>query len=98
MKARLTPCQCLGETLKDKKRRPQVWIDWGLKRDGGVHNFLIELLVTKKSKEMINILVNTYDFKLNKDLFVFEDPIGGHDEDAWAFRFELVLKAFFSRK
>jgi len=87
--------EALGETLKDKKRRPQLWIDWGMKRDGGAHNFLIELLAAKKGKEMFNLLISTYDYKLNKDIFVFEDPIGGHDEDAWAYRFELVVKSFY---
>jgi len=90
--------EVLGETLKDKKKRPIIWMDWGLKRDGGAHNFLIELLATKKSKEMLQLLTTSYDYKLNKDIFVFEDSIGGHDEDAWAYRFELVMKAFYGKK
>jgi hypothetical protein len=34
---------------------------------------------------------------VERDLFYFEDPIGGHDERAWAHRFELFLRKFFGR-
>jgi pimeloyl-ACP methyl ester carboxylesterase len=81
----------LDNSLQEADPKPTFWIDWGLRRDGGFHNSVIEELSTKRSIEMIEILQERYGYKEGKNLFVHIDPIGGHDEDAWAYRFGLFL-------
>ena len=76
--------------------RPCIWIDWGLKRSGGLHNFMIEHLATRWGKKMVKLLEQDYSYVLNQDLFQYEDKIGGHDERAWAYGFGLILKQFYS--
>jgi len=34
---------------------------------------------------------------MQTELFVFEDPIGGHDELAWGYHFQLYMLAFFGK-
>ena len=75
--------------------RPRIWIDWGMKRSGGLHNFLIEHLATRWGKEMVKLLQKDYCYVLNKNLFQHEDKIGGHDERAWAYRFGLMMQKFY---
>jgi len=77
------------------KKHPRLWIDWGLKRDGGNHNSIIEHCATEGAKEMVKVLTSQYHYQEGKDLFTFEDPIGGHDEDAWAFRLNLAFSKFY---
>ena len=81
---------------KGEKHHPRIWIDWGLKRSDGFHNSFIEAQATDRSKEMIHLLGKEYGYILGKDLFKYEDRIGGHDEQAWAYRFGLILKTYYS--
>lgn len=77
------------------KHHPKIWIDWGLERSGGYHNSLIEAQAAEKSEEMIHLLVQEYGYTLEKDLFKYVDEIGGHNEQAWAYRFGLILKQYY---
>lgn len=81
--------------LLSSARHPKLWIDWGLAREGGFHNSIIEKLATKRSKDMVALLQQEHGYEVNKDLFWHEDRIGGHDEDAWAYRFGLMMRAFY---
>lgn len=78
-------------------QHPRLWIDWGLKREGGDHNRVIEEGATRRGREMARLLQQRYGYTLGQDLHTWEDPIGGHDEDAWAWRFGLLMQAFFPR-
>lgn len=82
-------------TLTDANTRPRIWLDWGLRRDGGDHNAITEALVTTRAAELIGILEGDYGYTSGDDLFTHEDPVGGHDEDAWRYRFGLMMRAFF---
>eukprot|EP01103_Thecamoeba_quadrilineata_P019343 TRINITY_DN7789_c0_g1_i1.p1 TRINITY_DN7789_c0_g1~~TRINITY_DN7789_c0_g1_i1.p1 ORF type:complete len:444 (-),score=66.81 TRINITY_DN7789_c0_g1_i1:31-1326(-) len=82
-------------TLKDPKK-VKIWIDWGLNREGGKHNALLEEAVTVRSKELVNLLTTQYGYKVNRTIFTHEDKIGGHDELAWGYRFSLFVERFFS--
>jgi hypothetical protein len=44
---------------------------------------------------MVRVLTGQYHYVEGIDLFTFEDPIGGHDEDAWTFRLSLALCKFY---
>lgn len=94
-------------TLQEPAIRPHLWIDWGLKRDGGEHNRDLEARAAHRGREMVDLLVDAYGYwpqafhegdapDAMSDLFTFADPIGGHDEAAWGYRFELMLQAFFA--
>jgi pimeloyl-ACP methyl ester carboxylesterase len=87
--------QAIDTTLRDAARRPTLWIDWGLVRDGGFHNSVIEALSAKRSQEMIALLIKDYGYTIRQNLLVHVDPVGGHDEDAWAYRFGLLIQAFY---
>lgn len=93
--------------LQEPSVRPRLWIDWGLKRDGGEHNRELEARAARRGREMVELLVDAYGYwpqafregdlaEEGADLFTFADPIGGHDEEAWGYRFGLVLRAFFA--
>lgn len=93
-----------GGVLADPSSRPTLWIDWGLRRDGGFHNSVIEALATTRSQQMVDLLEQSYGYTAASsavghdpavNLYWHEDPIGGHDEDAWAWRFGLMMQAFF---
>lgn len=84
----------VASLLRDSARRPRLWIDWGMRRDGGFHNSVIENMATDRGREMVQILTGA-GYTLGSDLFRHEDAIGGHDEDAWAYRFGLIMEAFF---
>ncbi len=75
--------------------RPKLWIDWGLKRLGGFHNFFIEAQATKWAAEMVRLLQQDYGYTLNTDLFCYADPSGEHDERAWAYRLGLLLEKYY---
>jgi pimeloyl-ACP methyl ester carboxylesterase len=79
--------------LADRSRRPRVWIDWGLVRSGGFHNEVIEAMATNRGREMGDVLTRDFGYVRGEDLQTFEDPTGGHDEDAWARRVPLALRA-----
>lgn len=92
--------------LADPARRPKIWMCWGLRRDGGDHNAIVEHLASLRGAEMADLLVREGYRRQNfqagdapdptADLFVHVDPPGGHDEDAWKHRFGLFMDAMFS--
>lgn len=93
-------------TLQDPAIRPKLWLDWGLKRDGGDHNRDLEARTATAGQEMVQLLVDAFGYWRQDfhdgdtpdsfaDLFTFSDPIGGHDEAAWSWRFGLMMTAFF---
>lgn len=75
--------------------RPKIWIDWGLQHHGGFHNFFVESQAAKWAEEMVRLLQKDYRYKLNTDLFCYADPLGKHDERAWAYRFGLILERYY---
>ncbi len=92
--------------LSDPARRPRIWIDWGRRRDGGFHNAIIEAKAEHWGRAMAELLVRRYGYlpqvftgaeapRSDVDLWVYEDAVGGHDEEAWAWRFGLLLRALF---
>ena len=87
----------VSPNLSNTSLRPKLWIDWGLKRDGGTHNSFTEALATYRGEEMVSLLQQQFGYTLDADLFTFVDELGGHDEDAWAYRFGLIIERFFPR-
>ena len=94
--------------LADPGVRPRLWMDWGRRRDNGFHNEVIEAKAERWTREMITLLRERYGYDLQdlqpgetprKDAmgWVYEDQLGGHDEDAWSYRFGLLMQAFFPR-
>lgn len=90
--------------LADPARRPRLWICWGLRRDGGEHNAVVEALAARRGEEMISMLQSDYGYRRQvfddgtipdpaADLFTHVDRVGGHDEDAWRWRFGLMVRA-----
>lgn len=90
--------------LADPARRPRLWIDWGLRRDGGFHNAVIEEKAALWGRRMADLLEREHGYRAQRltgrdaprpdaDLWVYEDTVGGHDEEAWAWRFGLLLRA-----
>ena len=70
--------------------RPSFWIDWGLRRSNGSSDNVVEALATDTAKEMVAALKELgYG---SSELATLEDPVGGHDEDAWAYRFGEFVK------
>lgn len=75
--------------------RPTFWIDWGLEREGGAHNAVIERLATERGREMVSLLEELgYDATT---LTWLEDERGAHDEASWARRLPRVLERFAGR-
>ncbi len=81
--------------LENPDLKPKIYLDWGLIRDGGFHNQIIEALATKRGREMKNILINNYSYQEGKNLFIVEDAIGKHEEISWSGRTTNILKIFF---
>ncbi len=77
--------------------RPRIWLDWGLNRGGGFHNLFIEAQATRWGRRLAGLLQKDFGYVAGGDLFLHEDPIGGHDEQAWAHRFGLMLECFHGR-
>ncbi|MBK4731266.1 alpha/beta hydrolase [Oxynema sp. CENA135] len=86
-----------GSALDDRARRPRLWLDWGLVRDGTDHNSAIERQTTKRGREMAELLQYKYGYRRDRDLFVREDPEGEHCEASWSRRFPEMLKAFYEK-
>ena len=95
----------VADLLADPARRPRLWIDWGMRRDGGEHNAVVEAWAARRGAEMLDLLVHRFGYREQvvdagsapdprADLFSHVDAIGGHDEDAWRFRFGLLARAF----
>ncbi|HEY9641426.1 MAG TPA: alpha/beta hydrolase-fold protein, partial [Coleofasciculaceae cyanobacterium] len=82
-------------TLQNPEKRLKIYLDWGLVRQGGFHNAFIEDRATVRGREMRDLLVNEFGYRLNHSLFVVEDPQGDHTEEAWSRRVPDVLKLFF---
>eukprot|EP01118_Nematostelium_gracile_P002364 TRINITY_DN12595_c0_g1_i2.p1 TRINITY_DN12595_c0_g1~~TRINITY_DN12595_c0_g1_i2.p1 ORF type:complete len:303 (+),score=53.74 TRINITY_DN12595_c0_g1_i2:69-977(+) len=79
------------------KIRPRFWFGWGLKRDGGPHNSIVEQVATDRSKELQYLLIDSYHYQQNKDITIFEDTIGGHEETAWKYHFRLFVTEYYSK-
>ena len=77
--------------------RPVLWMDWGLRRDGGAHNSVIEKLAASRAQDMAQLLVEDHGYVQGRSLYTYEDALGGHDEDAWGHRFGLALRALYKR-
>jgi predicted alpha/beta superfamily hydrolase len=87
--------QLTAPTLQNRQNRPKIWIDWGLLRDNGFHNWFIERHATKRGREMAELLQKKFNYILHRDLFVWEDEDGEHTEDSWSRRLPFVFKAFY---
>jgi len=81
--------------LAAPERRPAIWLSWGLRRDGGEHNEVVEELATRRGREMARLLEERFGYRHHRDLFVHEDPGAGHDEDSWRGHFGRMMEAFF---
>lgn len=79
----------------NNRDRPRIWIDWGMKRSDGFHNFFIEAQASHWGRKMVELLEKDYGYVRGVNLFEYADPIGGHDELAWSYRLGLVLKQFY---
>ncbi len=75
----------LRETLIDRTRRPDIWIDWGLIRDGAVRG----------AREMAALLQSEFKYELGRDLWIHEDREGGHDEESWGRHFGLFSQTLY---
>jgi pimeloyl-ACP methyl ester carboxylesterase len=82
-------------TLKDTAKRPKIYMDWGLVRNGEFHNEFIEARATGRGREMRDLLLHDFGYILNQNLFAVEDPSGDHTEESWSRRVPNVLKIFF---
>lgn len=84
------------KVLENPLIRPKIYIDYGLVRSGGFHNYVIEKLATDRSIEAIQILIE-YGYKINDDLFVCEDKNGIHEESSWHARMYDILPLFYKK-
>lgn len=83
-------------TLINPNQRLKIYLDWGLIREGGNHNAFLEERSTTRGREMKDLLIHQFGYKLGENLFVVEDPLGEHTEESWRNRTENILKLFFS--
>lgn len=94
--------------LADPTLRPRMWIDWGLRRDGGHHNAMVEALAAHRGAEMVALLEGRFGANVvrigaggpaprDADVVACVDAMGGHDERAWEHRTGLLLETFFGR-
>lgn len=93
-------------TLSDPHLRPRLWIDWGMRRDGGQHNGVVERLAAARGAELVALLESRWGVRVVKidasepaprdaEAVQCVDAIGGHSEAAWRHRTELFLRTFF---
>ena len=80
--------------LSDPRRRPRLWLCWGLRRDGGEHNAIVEALATLRGREMAALLVEL-GYREGVDLWAVEERDAGHEESAWRRRFGLMMARMF---
>ncbi len=95
------------DVLVDVAARPRLWMCWGLRRDGGDHNSVVEHLATKRGREMATLMQGIgYDHHAIADgetpradatMWTRSDRKGGHDEASWGARLPQVLSAFLRR-
>lgn len=90
-----------------RERRIKLWLCWGMVREGGFHNARTEALATTRGRELAT-LCEGWGYRRqdvaadtaidpDADLWVYEDPFGAHEEEAWNRRLPQVLRAFFPR-
>jgi hypothetical protein len=95
----------LAEPVLRGPGRPVLWLCWGLVRTGGFHNARTEALATIRGRELAELCV-AWGYRRQDlaagiapdpaaDLFVWEDPAGAHEEEAWTRRLPGMLRAFF---
>ncbi len=77
--------------------RPQIYLDWGLVRQGGPHNLFIEERTTSRGREMAGLLQHEFGYHIGQELLFYEDPEGEHQEDSWGNRIPWALEWFFQR-
>jgi len=87
--------QLIDGKLKNKEMRPRFWLWWGLLRDGQFHNEVIEGFIAYRGQETVQLLCNKYGYELGKDVIIFEDPWGQHEEKSWTEFFIKVLETFY---
>ena len=75
----------ISASLSSNTTKPRLWIDWG-KNEGDLGKY---------SLKIIKLLKEKLHYTEGKDLFYMEDKIGTHDERAWKYRFELLMKQFY---
>jgi hypothetical protein len=88
-----------SEVLADPARRPRLWMCWGLRRDGGEHNAVVEHLATRRGREMRDLLATRFGYATARwpsvaELTWDEEAQHGHDERAWRARFPRFVHAF----
>jgi hypothetical protein len=83
-------------TLSQPNLRPDIYMDWGLIRDGQFHNNFIEDRTTRRGRELQELLINSYGYTPGKDLMVVEDPQGEHSEKSWHRRVSATLTWVFN--
>ena len=80
------------DDLHNRAKRPRIYIDWGLRRDGGFHNSQIEKWATWKGQDMRDRLRNDFGYVDGLDLLAVEDPHSQHHEPSWNGRLPRALK------
>ncbi len=80
--------------LRDRSRRPRLWLSWGSRRDGGEHNRVVEALAAWRGQEMVELLRGAYGYD-RTELRAWVDPLGGHDEAAWSWQLALAIDALW---
>ncbi len=76
-------------SLEELAGRPRFWLDWGLRDDTRAE---------RRGRELAALLRDELGYEEGLELFAHEDPLGGHDEAAWAFRLKLALSALHPRR
>ena len=64
---------------------PRIWLDWGM-LENYEYNYCPDIML---------YLTRNFNYRLNKNLFYFEDPYGDHDEAAWSYRFNIIMTKFY---
>ena len=86
-----------GPRLSAGSPRPWLWLDWGLRRDGGPHNAVTEDLATRRGEQMVQLLERDFAYTQGQDLHVLVDPDGEHDELSWARHLPTPLRLLYGR-
>ncbi|MGK7947103.1 MAG: alpha/beta hydrolase [Microcystaceae cyanobacterium] len=83
------------KTLNDEQLKPKIYLDWGLIREGGHHNAVIEERATARGREMKALLMEKFGYQEDHNLWTVEDTEGEHNEESWSRRLEYVLPLFY---
>eukprot|EP00828_Plagiopyla_frontata_P043052 TRINITY_DN6616_c0_g1_i1.p3 TRINITY_DN6616_c0_g1~~TRINITY_DN6616_c0_g1_i1.p3 ORF type:complete len:131 (-),score=6.14 TRINITY_DN6616_c0_g1_i1:4-396(-) len=73
-------------TLKNIKVRPKFWIDWGL---------LEHQKIISGNKCLVFLLQSLFKYLEDKELYIYVDQNGMHNESTWTQRIKLVFPKFF---